>query len=79
MTTNNQIKELQQRYFDFCTTLIKKIPPESANQDALMLQAFGLRDELEKAVIQNEIDCKNDAIKEIETQIDQLKKELDLD
>lgn len=75
-TTNNQIKEIQQKYFDFCTNLIKKIPQELVNQDALMSQAFGFRDELERAVIQNEIDCKNNAILEIEKEIDLLKKEL---
>ena len=77
MISNNQIKELQQRYFDFCTGLIKKIPHEIANPDALMMEAFSFRDELEKAVIQNEIECKNEAIKEIEVEIGILKNELE--
>ena len=76
LATNNQIKEIQQKYFDFCTSLIKKIPQELVNQDALMTQAFTFRDELEKAVIQSEIDCKNKGIVEIEKEIELLKKEL---
>jgi hypothetical protein len=75
--TANRIVELQQEYFDFCTELIKKIPPEKANQDALMMKAFRYRDDLEKEIIQNEIACKNEAIKEIEKEIDQLKTTLD--
>lgn len=69
--------KLQQQYFDFCTELIKKIPPETTNTDELMMKAFGYRDELEKEIIQNEIYCKNEAIKEIEKEIDQLKSALD--
>jgi hypothetical protein len=77
MTSNNRIVELQQEYFDFCTELIKKIPHEKANPDTLMTKAFKYRDDLEKEIIQNEIACKNEAIKEIEKEIDQLKTALD--
>jgi hypothetical protein len=77
MITNSRILKLQQQYFDFCTELIKKIPPESINTDALMMQAFGYRDELEKEIIQNEIDCKHEALREIENEIDQLKQALE--
>ncbi len=77
MMTNNRIVKLQQQYFDFCTELIKKIPPETTNTDALMMKAFVYRDELEKEIIQNEMDCKNEAIKEIEKEICQLKSTLE--
>ena len=77
MITNNRVKELQQKYFDFCTDLIKLIPYENANPDSLMTQAFTFRDELEKEIIQNEIECKHEAIKEIEKEIHQLKIELE--
>ncbi len=76
MKTDNRIETLQQ-YFDFCTELIKKIPPETTNTDALMVQAFGYRDELEKVIIQKEIDCKNEALREIEKEIGELKSALD--
>jgi hypothetical protein len=77
MTANSRIVELQQEYFDFCTELIKKIPPENANPDVLMMKAFRYRDDLEREIIQNEMACKNEAIKEIEKEIDQLKIALD--
>jgi hypothetical protein len=73
MITNNRISAVQQEYFDFCTELIKKIPYENANPDLLMMKAFSFRDALEKEIIQNEIECKNEAIREIEKEIDELK------
>lgn len=76
MMTNSRILKLQQQYFDFCTELIKKIPPETVNVDALMMKAFGYRDELEKEIIQSEIECKHEALKEIEHEINQLKQAL---
>jgi hypothetical protein len=78
MTNNNsRIIELQQQYFDFCTGIIKKIPPENANLDTLMKKAFTFRDELEKLIIQNEINYKNQAIQEVEKEINFLKTSLD--
>ncbi len=77
MITNNRIAKLQQQYFDFCTELIKKIPPETNDTDWLMMKAFGYRDELEKEIIQSEIDCKHEALREIEKEIEQLKNALE--
>ncbi|HVD99283.1 MAG TPA: hypothetical protein VNB90_13835 [Cytophagaceae bacterium] len=75
--TDDRINKILQRYFDFCTNLIKRIPPETIDADALMMQAFGYRDELEREIIQNEISCKHKAIKEIEKEINQLKSALE--
>ena len=76
-TTDNRIVKLQQQYFDFCTELIKKLPHDTVDTDALMMKAFGYRDELEKEIIHKEMNCKNEAIREIEREIEQLKIALD--
>lgn len=69
----NRLKELQREYFDFCTELIKNIPPEKVDQDLLMTKAFGFQHELEKEIIKNQIQHKTISLKEVEQEIGLLK------
>lgn len=73
MVTNDRITKVQQQYFDFCTELIKKIPFENINPDQLMQKAFLLRDNLEKEIIQSEMNYKNNCLEEIKSEIQKLK------
>jgi hypothetical protein len=77
MTSESKIVEVQKRYFDFCISLIKKIPQEIGMGDDLMLEAFLLRDEMEKEIVQSLIELKNDKLTCIEQQINVLKTKQD--
>jgi hypothetical protein len=72
---NNSLQQLQQQYFSFCTELIRNLPFENINADKLLQKAFFLRDNLEKEILLSQMDCKNNCLKKIVSEIQKLNHE----
>ncbi len=77
MQINNRIEEIQEEYFEFCLTLLQKLPVEKIDEDRLASKAYQYRDQLNKAIKQNNKDFSNPTLEEINVKIKELKKELE--
>jgi hypothetical protein len=73
MTTNNRVKEIQEEYFNFCLTLLQKIPYAEEELKGLSIKAYFLRDELKKETVAHLTGCKHEAIAEVETEIKKIR------
>ncbi len=73
MKTENRIKELQEEYFEFCLTLLQKLPDDIDNKVELAATAHQLRDSLNAAIAQHEKDFYGEAVKAVQSEIEELK------
>lgn len=73
--TQNRIYRLQEEYFEFCLGLFRKVPQGSVNAEVL-IKLYQLKEQLKDEITQFHENCKCEAIKEVEREIEKLRMKL---
>jgi hypothetical protein len=76
MTANNRVKEIQEEYFDFCLSLLQKIPIEEINEKQLATKAHSFKESLKQAIIEYEQNFYSEGIEFLQKEIVRLKEAL---
>jgi hypothetical protein len=68
------IEKTQQEYFEFCLSLLQKLPFEEVEKNGWVEKAYSIRDQLRKAIIDHRYDSTRvEIVKSTENEIEKLR------
>ncbi len=70
---NNQIRKVKEEYFEFCLSLLQKIPIEEVNEKHLATRAYFLKEQLNLAIVEYEQNFYNHIFDTMREEINKLK------
>jgi hypothetical protein len=73
--TINRIYKIQEEYFEFCLGLFQKVPQGSVDAE-ILITLYQLKDQLNEEIKQFQENCKCEAIREAESEIEKLRQVL---
>ena len=67
------IENIQQDYFEFCLSLLQKLPFEEVEKNGWVEKAYSIRDQLRKAIIEHLYYSRVEIVKSTEDEIEKLR------